>query len=230
MIHIRKTILTLIGIMFFSSVFAQKADYELPPKANERVIGNVIESVRDYGGENSLNKLAYPILLEKAKKEFPNKLIDLRNVETAFKYMSNGYNLYSGSAKVVEVISPETQLNETLLKALDKAISNVREGSRMAIDQISASGGLDKTTVKDQLIDILLDRGYKVVAKEYLEKLKEEQEEQMSGGYNEKKTAKTDNLSGAGYFLNIRVNEKSIRIQVVNVSTGEYEGNATVDF
>ena len=53
---------------------------------------------------------------------------------------------------------------------------------------------------------------------------------QGGGGYNERTTAKTDNLSGVGCFLNVRVTEKSIRVQVVNVSTGEYEGNATIDF
>jgi len=70
---------------------------------------------------------------------------------------------------------------------------------------------------------------YKVVAKEYLERLKEEQEQQVKG-HNERTTAQTENFSGVGYFLNVRVNEKSIRVQVINVSTGEYEGNATVEF
>ena len=168
---------------------------------------------------------AYTFLLEKAKKEYPNKVIDLRTVSGTVDNMPC-------TAVVVELnsSSPETKLNVTLEKAVDKSMGNVRGGSRLAIDQISVSGGLDRTTVNDLLIDVLLDKGYKVVAKEYLEKLKKEQEQQKMGGYKEGTTAKTDNFSGVGYFLNIRVNEKSIRVQVVNVSTGEYEGNATIDF
>jgi len=244
MIQFRKPILTLIGIMFFSLALAQ--DYTKDPKANERVIGNVTASF-DQERTISADKI-YSILLEKAKKEYPQKNIDLRNVrydystETMTNLGSKDANgnwtpnttytvkAYSCSAKVVEFISHGTQLNETLVKALDKATSNIYAGSRFAIAQISVSGEFDREIVKDQLLDILLDRSYRVVAKEYLEKLKEELEEQTSGGYNERKTAKTDNLSGVGYFLNVRVNEKSIRVQVINVSTGEYEGNATVDF
>ena len=245
----RSCALTLIGLMFFSLAFAQP-DFRKAPKDNERVIG----TVTDAWGANTNEQEVYRILLEKAKKEFPNKVIDLRNVEykttrtwdPGFKCPrdSKGRKLRSGcedipgwydyftnaSSAIVEFVSPETMMNETIVKAIDKAMISVRAGSRLAVDQISASGGLSKETVNDQLLDILLDKGYRVVAKEYLEKLKTEQEEQQSGGFNEKTTVKTDNFSGVGYFLNVRVNEKSIRIQVINVSTGEYEGNATVDF
>jgi len=220
-------VLTLIGLLFFSSTFAQ--DYKNSPKENERVIGTVIGTINSEGRASWPNyDEVYIYLLEKAKKEFPNKVIDIRNVTKSDISSSTT----TCSAKVIELNSnsPETKLNETFVKAIDKAMSSIRASSRLAIDQISASGGLDRETVKDQLLDILLDKGYKVVAKEYLEKLKEEQEQQQSGGYNEKTTARTDNFSGVGYFLNVRVNEKSIRVQVINVSTGEYEGNATVEF
>ena len=216
-----KTNLILTGMMFFSLVFAQGYSCSDDPQANERVIGIV-----SYEGVIEPSA-AYSILVEKAKKEYPNKIIDLRSLRCG-----GGPSAYYThcTAKVIQLNSPETKLNETLIKALDKAMSNVRAGSRLAIDQISVSGELNRETVNDQLLDILLDRNYRVVAKEYLERLKAEQEEQQGGGFNERTTAKTDNFSGVGYFLNVRVTEKSIRIQVINVSTGEYEGNATVDF
>ena len=220
--------LTLIGMMFFSLAFAQDPpDYKKDPQANEKVIGNVIGTF-NVGSSNSSSSRddneGYMKLLEKAKKEYPNKVIDLRN------FIREGYNPANCSAKVVELYSPETKLNETLVKAVNKALSKVNGGSRLAIDQISVSGGLNRETVKDQLLDVLLDREYRVVAKEYLEKLKAEQEQQQGGGYNERTTVKTENFSAVGYFLNVRVNEQSIRVQVINVSTGEYEGNATVEF
>ena len=89
---------------------------------------------------------------------------------------------------------------------------------------------MDKEALKDQLLDVLLDKGYKVIAKEYLEKLYEEQEAQQSGIYNENTTVKDNNFSAVGYYVNVKVTETSLRVQVVNVSTGEYEGNATVNF
>ncbi len=100
----------------------------------------------------------------------------------------------------------------------------------MAIDQVTVTYGMDKEALKDQLLDVLLDKGYKVIAKEYLEKLYEEQEAQQSGIYNENTTVKDNNFSAVGYYVNVKVTETSLRVQVVNVSTGEYEGNATVNF
>jgi len=249
MVQFRKIILTLIGIMCFSLTVAQ--DYRQAPQTNERVIGTVTASFTKNGkvgygnqpGAYTSENEVYSILLEKAKKDYPKKVIDLRNVlfsATSDQYprdqrpsiQNGGYYIYtySCSAKIVEFISPGAQLNETLAKALDRALSKVRIGSRLAIDQIMVSGELSRETVNDQLIDILLNKNFRVVAKEYLEDLKKELKQQQGGGFNEDTTAETDNFSGVGYFLNVRVNEQSITIRVINVSTGEYEGNATEDF
>ena len=122
-----------------------------------------------------------------------------------------------------------------LNKAFDKALMNIREGSRFSIDQVTVKGGdiiskINKETLKDNTIDILLDKGYKVVAKEYLERLYQEQQTQQSGIYNENTVVQENNLSAVGYFLNIKITDESLRVQVINVSTGEYEGNATITF
>ncbi len=87
---------------------------------------------------------------------------------------------------------------------------------------------MDREEYQDQVVEILLDKGYKVVAKEYLEKLYEEQKNQQSGIYNEKTTVQENNFSAVGYYLNVKLTETSLRVQVINVSTGEYAGNATV--
>lgn len=139
------------------------------------------------------------------------------------------YYTYIASATVV-LPDSKALLEENLSTAIDKALRNVREGARLAIDQVTVSNGTDRENYKDQLIDILLDKGYKVVAKEYLEKLYEEQQAQQSGIYNDKTTVQDNNFSAVGYFINVKVTETSLRVQVINVSTGEYEGNATVNF
>ena len=228
--------------------FGYAQDYLGAPKANEKVLGTVsvakAQHPRDDVNANKFlwgksTKLRwYETLLEKAKKEYPNKLVDIRDMQTGSYYgqSSEGFgDLYSGPAlgKVVEIGgNPESQTMENLSKAMDKALRNVREGSRVAIDMVTVSGGvsINREDLKDQIIDALLDKGYKVVAKDYLEKMYEEQEAQQSGIYNESTTVKPDNFSAVGYYINVKVTESSLRVQVVNVSTGEYEGNATVNF
>ena len=136
---------------------------------------------------------------------------------------------YKYSASVV-ISDPKLEANENLSKAIDKAFRNVRQGSRIAIDQVTVWEEINRDDYKDQLIDVLLDKGYKVVAKEYLEKLYEEQQNQQSGIYNDRTTVQENNFSAVGYYINVKVTKTSLRVQVVNVSTGEYEGNATINF
>lgn len=235
---------TVMSLMMCMGMFAQ--DYMNAPKRGEKVLGTVSEATAawpsypvndnysDHRGSYSTRLRWYETLLEKAKKEYPGKLVDIRNMETGGVRNSGDWNVgsYYGPAvgKVVYMIDPETQTYESLSQAFNKALRNVREGSRMAIDQVTVTYGMDKEALKDQLLDVLLDKGYKVIAKEYLEKLYEEQEAQQSGIYNENTTVKDNNFSAVGYYVNVKVTETSLRVQVVNVSTGEYEGNATVNF
>ena len=210
-------------------------DYLNPPKAGEKIIGTVYLAKRATKDSNDGRKSEWYIeLLEKAKQEFPNKVIDIRDMQgtpQTGEYRDWFYGPVNG--KVVDLGgNPETQSIENLSKAMDKALRNVREGSRVAIDMVTISGGIsiNREDMKDNIIDALLDKGYKVVAKDYLEKMYEEQEAQQSGIYNENTTVKENNFSAVGYYINVKVTETSLRVQVVNVSTGEYEGNAMVNF
>ncbi len=234
---------TVLSLMMCIGVYAQ--DYLNAPKANEKELGTLSakecwhncenNSKRDVGHFNGTKLNWYTTLLETAEQKYPGKTVDIRNLEVG-KYYNNAYGgLYCGPAtgKVVWVMSKEdiaNEFNKTLSQALNKALRNVHEGSRLAIDQVTVISSMDRGEFKDQLIDILLDKGYKIVAKDYLERLYEEQQAQQSGIYNESTTVKADNFSAVGYYINVKVTETSLRVQVVNVSTGEYEGNATVNF
>ena len=114
--------------------------------------------------------------------------------------------------------------------AVSKAFRNVNQGARLAINQITGFGEEEKESFHDKLIDLLLDKGYKVIAKEYLQKLYEEQEQQKSEVYNNDTKVQGHNFSAVGYYVNVKLSETAIRVQVINVSTGEYEGNATINF
>ncbi len=189
----------------------------------------------------------YNILLSIAKQKYgeshPNFV--LRNFKSSsgqktrqdpyyernkFVGYDNFYDYYYNISATVVIPDPKLEADKKLSQSLDKALRNVRQGSRIAIDQVTVGSGINREDYKDRLIDVLLDKGYKVVAKEYLEKLYEEQQNQQSGIYNERTTVQENNFSAVGYYINVKVTETSLRVQVINVSTGEYEGNATVNF
>lgn len=223
--------------------FGYGQNYLELPKANEKVLGTISIKqtrrlgMREYGNNGTIDDWHKELLIQ-AKRAYSGKDIHIREMQVG-SYKGNswegrGYyeNLYYGPAvgKVVYTINPEEESHEKLSPAINKAMLNVNEGSRIAIDKITVTSGMDSEKLRDQLIDILLDKGYRVVAKEYLQKLKEEIDGYGSGLYNPDTAVKPDNFSAVGYFINVKVTETSIRVQVVNVSTGEYEGNATVNF
>ena len=245
-----KFIITILLAMMCSLSYSQTngPDYKNPPKPKEKVLGTISIETKERYDQVWSDQEVYLLLLEKAKMEYPNRVIDIRDMKKETKsrrdeltrwdskldrlvyWKTDYYYKANAVGKVVYTPDPTAQTAESLSAAVDKAFRNVREGSRTAIDQVTVTAGLNREELKDQLIDVLLDKGYKVVAKEYLEKLYEEQQQQQSGIYNDRTTVQENNFSAVGYYINVKVTETSLRVQVVNVSTGEYEGNATINF
>lgn len=193
------------------------------------------DNTKDYSDEELLQKLM-DAAKQKYKETYPGfslrdfKCKRISKPENDLDHFRNRlYYTYKYSASVV-ISDPKLEANENLSMAIDKAFRNIRQGSRIAIDQVTVWEEIDRDDYKDKLIDVLLNKGYKVVAKEYLEKLYEEQQKQQSGIYNDRTIVQENNFSAVGYYINVKVTKTSLRVQVVNVSTGEYDGNATINF
>lgn len=245
---------TVMSLMMCMGALAQTTyEWKKPPKATEIEIGIVenwfyaggrrydlnyrlIDDNREYYSDEQL----YEKLLKQANGKYAETYpkFALRNFKSNCNDNVPGdcinchwdQRRYSYSAIVV-IPDPTIETNKKISQAMTKALREVPDGSRLAIDRITSTNEeIDREELKDQLIDMLLDNGYKVVAKEYLAKLYEEQKDWESGIYNESTTGKENNFSAVGYYINVKVTETSLRVQVVNVSTGEYEGNATVNF
>lgn len=246
---------TAMSLMMCIGIYAQEYEWKNPPKFTEKIIGNI--SMEHYGGfvseydgiggvkrgdhrEYLSDNDMYVSLLEKARNEYgkTHPKLALRNFSSSYNdskeilsdKLRHYKRTYYSSAKVV-IPDVTVGTNEQLPEIVYKALRKVPQGSRLAVDQILVTNDMNEETVKDQLLDLLLDKGYRVVAKEYLQKLYNEQQDQLNSGlYNPDTTVEGSKFSAVGYFINVKVTETSIRVQVVNVSTGEYEGNATVNF
>ena len=205
--------------------FGYAQEYMKDPEPNEKVLE--VMTIDD--GTWHAPRMWYAELLKAAQDKYPSKTVYIRNFSCG-RAVGSSENYGPATGKVVYIVDPQTQWKESVSPAMDKAFRNVREGSRIAIDQVTVLNGMDREEFKDRIIDILLDKGYKIIAKEYLDKLYEEQLNQQSGVYNERTTVQENNFSAVGYYVNVKVTETSLRVQVINVSTGEYEGNATITF
>ena len=198
---------------------AQKA-----PQAKETVL---TKSTRTKKGYDSY-QAAYKAALREATQAYPNKEVGIRNLKKGdVKVNGDGSisNFYTYT--VVELPGVVAQ---NLFNAISQATREIDEGNRFALDKLTITDGqTDKEKTKGQIVDYLLGKGYKVVAKEHLEKLYKEQQGQQSGIYNEETTVEGNNFTAVGYFISARITEEYVQVQVVNVSTGEFEGNVTVN-
>ncbi len=198
---------------------AQKA-----PQAKEVVL---IKNARTQRGYDSF-QAAHKAALREAKQEYPNKEVGIRNLSKGnVKVNGDGSVSHYYNYTVVELPGVVAQ---NLFNAINQATREIDEGNRFALDKLTIiDGQTDKEKTKGQIVDYLLGKGYKVVAKEHLEKLYKEQQGQQSGIYNPDTTVEGNNFTAVGYFINARITEEYVQVQVVNVSTGEFEGNVTIN-
>lgn len=224
----RKSIISLcLAVLCFGSVTAQEnmTLAQKKPRPNEKVL---VENAVTNNGYNSL-QAAYNGALREAKAKYAGKSVDIRNlVKGDVRFTDEGMASNRYNYTIVELPDAVTL---ALSQAVVKAISEIEDESKFAINKVVIiDDNIDKAKVKGNVIDILTRKGHKVVAKEYLEKLYNEQQGQKSEAFNKNTVVKSNNFSATGYYINISITDDYVQIQVINVSTGEYDGNAIMDF
>ena len=214
-------------LLSMGNIMAQE-DFNKAQKAPQQKEVVLTKSTRTRSGYNCLQS-AYKAALREAKQAHPNKEVGIRNLrEGDVKVNGDGSVSHYYNYSIVELPSVAVQ---KMYDAIGKATREIDEGNRFALDKLSITDGqTDKEKTKGQLVDCLISKGYKVVAKEHLEKLYKEQKGQQSGIYNEETTVKHNNFSAVGYFITVRITEEYVQVQVVDVSTGEYVGNVLENF
>lgn len=224
-----KKIKYLILLFLFANVFGLSAqeDYnkaQQKPNQKEVVLNKDAKTSRGYNSYQS----AYKAALREAQKTYAGKTIAIRDLSKGdIKISGDGSVLNYYNYTIVEL--PDV-IYSALYDAMQKATSTIEEESRFAIEKVVITDQQsDKENVKSQITNLLLNKGHKVVAKEYLENLYKEQQGQQSGIYNDKTTIESNNFTATGYYLRARITEEYVLIEVVNVSTGEFEGNVSVE-
>lgn len=221
----KKTIIILIALLLGMDFAIAQEDYnkaQKSPQQKEVVLSKNNQTRNGYDSYQS----AYKGALREAQQSHSNKTVAIRNLTKGeLKINADGSVSYYYNYSVVEL--PDVVMQK-VFNAINKATREIDEGNRFAIDKITIlDNNIDREATRSNIIDYLLGRNYKVVAKEYLEKLYREQQDQQSGIYNPNTTVKTNNFTAVGYFLSVRITYDYVQVQVVNVSTGEFEGNAT---
>lgn len=220
-------VLAITLLMCIGGVIAQEdfSKAQKSPQAKEIVLSQDNQTKNCYSSPQS----AYKAAIREAKQAYAKKEVAIRklckgNVKVNGDGSVSNYYTYT----VVELPGIVTQ---KLYEAIGKATREIDDGNIFAIDQFSVTDGkTEKEKVKGQTVDCLLSKGYKVLAKEKLQKLYKEQSDQRSGLYKEETIAEMGKFSGVGYYICVRITEEYVQVQIVNISTGEYVGNVTENF
>lgn len=223
----RIIVLAIVLLFGTGSAMAQE-DYNKAQKAPQGKEVVLVRNTRTKNGHDNL-QAAYKAAMREAKQVNPNKEVGIRNLcKGEVKVNGDGSVSYYYTYTIVELPSMVTQ---KLYEAIGKATREIDEDSRFAIDKVSVTDEkTDKEKTRAQIINCLLGKGYKVVAKEQLQKLYKEQQSQQSGIYNTETTVQENNFSAVSYYITVRITVEYVQVQVVNVSTGEYVGNVIEDF
>ena len=220
-----KAIVLIAVCLIFGISNASAQDYSRArkhPSKTEVVLSTNLKTKNGY----DTYQAAYKAALREAQRAYPEKVVEVRDLrEDDVKVNPGGSVSHYYRYTIVEMPSAVSQ---KLYDAIDKATKDIEEGNRFALDKVTITDrSIDKEKTKGQIVNMLLDKGYKVVAKESLEKLYKEQQGQQSGIYNEETVVEGNKFTAVGYYVIVRVTEEYVQVQVVNVSTGEFEGNVT---
>ena len=219
-----KAIVLIAVCLMFGISNANAQDYSKAkkhPSKTEVILSTNLKTKNGY----DTYQAAYKAALREAKQSYPEKDVEVRDLREDEKKINGGAISHYYRYTIIEMPSAVTQ---KLYVAIEKATKDIEEGNRFALDKVTITDrSIDKEKTKGEIVDMLLDKGYKVVAKESLEKLYKEQQGQQSGIYNEETVVEGNKFTAVGYYLTVRITEEYVQVQVVNVTTGEFEGNVT---
>lgn len=214
-----------LATLLFDQAFAQE-DLSLAQRQPNQIEKVIVQDAVTTRGYNTMLS-AYNAILKEAKIKHAGKSIDIRNLKKGkADFNTQGDVVYYYTYTIIEL--PDA-VALALNSALTKSLSDIDKNKKFAFDKLYTPN-YDKNKIKNQVIDHLKKGGHKIVAKDYLYKLKKEQEGPDGGLHNPETIVKSNNFSAVGYFININITEEYLQIEIINVSTGEVDGNAIEDF
>ena len=156
----------------------------------------------------------------------PNRNRRVVGFETSCSPSSDKDGNVSKSGEIVIYVP----IRDLVKVGLESALSQVNKGEIVSVSNMEMPEGVDVDDIKDQTTEMLLKLGYGVVAKEYLQQLYKEQQQQQTGIYNGETIVQGGNFSATGHYINIKMTKSKLSVQVISVSTGQYEGTASIEY
>lgn len=216
---------------------------------NATVIGNVratFESIDVYfhGSQRSLFRevdgAAHRALLEIAMQEYTG-MIDIADIVWVYSQRSGGSALnmratYTATGKVVSLDGSSGRASATGVEgALERAAEEVSEAfsarTRLAIVYITAQDRSTTEFITGELEHILRRRGFIIIDRSELDRIRAEQQYGLSGEVDDSTAARIGNIAGASVVITGRVDGEGdlrrLRLRALDTSNGQVVGTAS---
>jgi len=243
-------LLLVIGVLVSCSTLkpptAENPYRPLSGIPNANVIGPVSANftapieIRDTGstgmkGDLSLvNGLAYNALLEAARQEYGGT-IDVVDITWVYlQYIGFGKLQYVAYGKAVTLDGSRTTVagvEGALARAAEQTLRNVPQRSRIAIVYITAQDRSTTDYIAGELEFIWVNAGYIITDRSQLDRLRLEQNFQLSGEIDDATAVSIGKFAGADIIVTGRVdgegNLRRLRLRALDTQTAQVVGAAS---
>jgi len=246
----KKVVFGLLVGLFFSCAtsegYKQLTAYEA---GNFSVLGSVqVTFAMPFGGETGVTEAvkqqAYIKLKEKAGEQYQGN-IDIRNITVTQTKVSGAFPFgivgalvfkpeFSATGDVVmftNAASTAQAVEGALARAADETLKNVTQRSRIAIVYITAQDRSTTEYVVGELEYIWVNKGYFLTDRSQLDRLRREQNFQMSGEVDDETAVSIGKFAGADIIVTGRVdgegNLRRLRLRALNTQTAQVVGAAS---
>ena len=204
---------------------------------NANVIGTVQANFETaaYSAIKQLNEAAYIALLGVAKQEYSGN-IDVVDISWVFNRAERGMAQCTASGKVVSFgggnqRSTATGVEGALSRAADETLKNIPQRSKIAIVYITAQDRSTTEYIVGELEFIWVNKGYFITDRSQLDRLRREQNFQMSGEVDDATAVSIGKFAGADIIVTGRVdgegNLRRLRLRALNTQTAQVVGVAS---
>lgn len=180
-----------------------KASWRDEEVRSEIVIKEVSKKYTFYNDHYPSEREKYDKILCDVKKDYPKRMIGIGYfvMYTSVGWLSSTVTRHIPGSEYWEYTCKIKILEPNIRYYLNEAIRSANDGSRIALNQVLFMEGTDER-LENQLMNILFDEGFRVV----------------------------NSISNADYYINVKMDNNSLQIRMVNAVTGDYEGVSSVKY
>jgi len=187
------------------------------------------------GGVSHINRMAYDSLLSIARQEHGRNVDVVDIFWTSFRVTSDRRLEYTAVGTVISLsgraANETTGLETALQRAAEEISENFTARTRIAIVFITAQDRSITEFITGELEHILRRQGYIIIDRSELDRIRREQNLQMSGEVDEETALSIGRFSGANIILTGRVdgegNLRRLRLRALDTQTAQVVGTAS---